>query len=120
MTMQPPETMETTRASFLNTVETFNLESACVPLTKAFGPCTYQVGSSLKRANYRDVDLRCILDDDEFETLLLSTTERLEFLNAVISEWLQARTGLPIDFQFQKTCRANEEFDGPRIFRGKP
>ena len=36
----------------------------------------------------------------------------LYFLNAAVSEWIGARTGLPIDFQIQRQTDANLEFKG--------
>ena len=111
------------RASYLSVPQQFALQHACRILTAAFGANTYQVGSSLTRSDYRDVDLRCILDDEEYDALLggLSCNQyRLDLLNAALSEWLQARTGLPIDFQFQRRTEANRDFDGARNFMGMP
>lgn len=70
--------------------------------------------------NYRDVDLRCILDDVDYDAMITSNQARLGLLNTAMSEWLEARTGLPIDFQFQRQTEANAEFDGPRNFVGRP
>jgi len=113
-------TNEKKRASYLAVNEQFNLQHQCRMLSAAFGFCTYQVGSSLERANYRDVDLRCILDDAEFDAMFCVNENRLKFLNVCISEWLSARTSLPIDFQFQRQTDANKEFDGHRNFVGVP
>jgi len=41
-------------------------------------------------------------------------------LNVAMSEWLEARTGLPIDFQFQQQTAANRDHTGRRNFLGKP
>lgn len=108
------------RATFLTPHEMFSLQHGCRIITAAFGFNTYQVGSSLERADYRDVDLRCILDDAEYDQLIGKNENRLKLLNAVISEWLEKRTALPVDFQFQRMTEANAEFDGRRNFVGAP
>lgn len=69
------------------------------------------------RPDWRDVDIRTMLEDDKFDLLFKENKVRLKFLNVAISEWLSARTGLPIDFQFQRATNANAEFGGkPRNF----
>lgn len=108
------------RASYLNVQQQYNLQHACRVLTASFGFRTYQVGSSIARSDFRDVDLRCILSDAEFDSFIGKNQSRLRFLNVSISEWIQARTGLNVDFQFQRQTEANKEFDGPRHFIGLP
>ena len=104
------------RHGHLSVAEQYNLRLACQALWAAFGINTYQVGSSLTRADYRDVDLRCILDDAEFDAFIGKRfTPKHHLLNVAISEWLAARSGLPIDFQFQRRTEANlEETSGNR------
>ncbi len=103
------------RASFLTVAQTYNLNIACQPLA-ALGYGTFHVGSSLERPDYHDVDLRCMLPDDEYGRMFggPDSETKLLFLNTVISEWLRARTGLPIDFQFQHADKANEKYKGRR------
>lgn len=98
------------RASYLTVPQQYNLNIACRPLNR-FGYGCHHVGSSLTKADYHDVDLRVLLPDDEFDTMF-KVGGRLELLNAAISEWMHARTGLPIDFQFQRFTNANKEFAG--------
>ena len=45
-------------------------------------------------------------------------SSRLTFLNSAVSEWIAARTQLPIDFQFQRATQANAEFTGRRNLVG--
>lgn len=102
------------RVSYLTVSQTYDLNVACHAL-RDFGYGTYHVGSSLNRPDYRDVDLRCILTNSEFDEMFSKeSTEigdrKLKFLNVAISEWIQARMGLPIDFQFQRMSDANHEF----------
>lgn len=104
------------RASYLTVQQSFNLNVVCKPIAAMFGYGVYQVGSSLIRADYRDVDLRCILANEEFDRMFAGEFggKQVKFLNVTISEWIAARTGLPIDFQFQREQQANAEFQGPR------
>lgn len=104
--------MEKHRASWLTVSEQYDLNLACKALAP-FGYGTYHVGSSLTDDGYHDVDLRCILADDEFDRMFEGDERRLLFLNTAISEWLESRTNLPIDFQFQRATEANELFPSP-------
>lgn len=108
------------RGNYLSVTQQFNLHHACRLLTAAWGHCTYLVGSSLDRPNYRDVDLRCILPDEEYDAFIGKNETKLLLLNTALSEYLSARTNLPIDFQFQRRTEANEKFDGLRYFVGFP
>lgn len=102
------------RVSFLTVNQTYNLNQACRPVA-SLGYGTFHVGSSLERADYHDVDLRCMLADEEYDRIFPSGSDSFRlFLNAAISEWLAARSGLPIDFQFQRATEANKEFSGRR------
>lgn len=104
------------RSSYLTVSQNYDLNVVCRPLAVLFGYGVYQVGSSLERPNYRDVDLRCILANDEYDRMFADDEhgKRVKFLNVVISEWIASRTGLPIDFQFQRETEANAEFQGRR------
>ena len=103
------------RASYLTVSQQFNLNVACSVLN-GFGFGTYHVGSSLSKPDYHDVDLRCIMPDDDYDSRFLGETaeQQLKFLNTAVSDWIAARTGLPIDFQFQRASNANAEFTGRR------
>lgn len=101
------------RVNYLTTAQNFALEAACAVLNDAgFG--AYLVGSCMERLNYRDVDLRCILSDEHFATLFGAKRVQLRLINAALSEWVAARTGLPIDFQFQSRTEAEQYRDRPR------
>lgn len=104
------------RASYLLVSQQYDLNVACRPVAQLFGYGVYQVGSSLERPNFRDVDLRCILSNEEYDMMFAGDDhgKRVKFLNVVISEWIAARTDLPIDFQFQREAEANAEFKGTR------
>jgi hypothetical protein len=61
--------------------------------------------------SYRDVDVRLMLDDEQFAATC-PTRERWELLSLAISAYLRDRTGLPIDFQIQLASEANAKFSG--------
>lgn len=118
----PPAQVAEARAHRLLPAQQFNLNRACAALVDAFGWNVYQVGSSLRGGPWRDVDVRCILDDEEFDRMFPGAFRvgddwprdaRLALLNVVTSEWLSARTGLPVDFQFQRRTQANEKYGRP-------
>ena len=78
------------------------------------------VGSVLERANWRDVDIRLMLDDGAFAELFPDAGTHWDFdarwllMNTMVSEWMSQQTGLPIDFQFQQTSHANAKHKGKR------
>ena len=101
----------------------FKLELAMQHIAKAFvdGSC-YVVGSVLKRPDWRDVDVRMILSDEDFDkefpnTLKDGTWEfnpRWCLIVISLSAWLKDQTGLPIDFQIQPQTHANKIHSGQR------
>lgn len=98
----------------------FLLDNACSPLRHdfpGFGP--YLVGSSMtgeKSAGTRDVDVRHIMRDEEYEAFVQGVgIEGVRFLGIAVGQYLASTTGLPIDFQFQPQGPANEKHgDKPR------
>jgi len=111
------------RVNFLTVSEFAALKLAAEPIDRAFPGSygIYHVGSSIERHDYRDVDVRLIMADEDFERLFgtrKKSPSRLDlwFLFCwALSEWMQRRTGLPIDFQIQSQEMANSpENKGPR------
>lgn len=110
----------------------FALDLACKQLNEAFGGFhCYLVGSALERADWRDIDVRYILSDDEFAELFPNahpdaweSDVRWLLLCVAISAWLRQQTGLPVDFQFQPQTHANQRHKGGRnalgLTIGKP
>lgn len=99
----------------------FALELACQQINAAFGGLgCYLVGSALERPDWRDVDVRLILTDEEFASLFPDAGRNWEFderwllMTVSISERLSKITGLPVDFQFQPQTHANEHHKGRR------
>lgn len=86
----------------------------------AFGDYPYRVGSSLTdKKNWRDVDIRLILSNEEYQKLELGDPARgpenpkWTALCYAFSELGKSMTGLPIDFQIQERDYANT-FKGDR------
>lgn len=109
-------TSKPSRTDLLTTTEMYHLDQACRLVARAFGgKHPYLVGTAgLGGAErYRDVDVRLMLDDEEFAAVC-PTRERWELLCLSIGAYLSSRTGLPIDFQIQAASVANEKYSGPR------
>ena len=103
------------KVSFLTTSEFARLNHACLLVEEAFGSMTtYLVGSSLAKDDYRDIDVRTILDDEHFDALFKGR----EFFWSVtclgIATYLTQVSGLPVDYQIQRQTQANERFTGAR------
>jgi len=69
------------------------------------GSTPYMVGSALTTPDYRDVDIRTIVDDDTYEAL--AAIVDLERLHLAVSTWGQKVTGLPIDWQVQSRTESS-------------
>jgi hypothetical protein len=101
-----------------------HLEAFGREINDAFGHLPYLVGSAAVGKQWRDVDVRLILPDPEFDALFPDHTYpsrhdgRWGLLCAAISELARQRTGLPVDFQIQCATLANDRFDGPRLALG--
>lgn len=84
-----------------------------------FGEVPYHVGSSLDRKDWRDVDVRLILDDDDFDARFgtprsAEVNRKLAAITLAFAALGQAMTGLPIDFQIQRMTDANKLYLGKR------
>lgn len=99
-----------------------HLEAFGREIKDAFGWLPVLVGTSATSKTWRDVDVRLILPDDEFDALFPTHVKpdrhdgRWGILCAALSELARARTGLPVDFQIQCASWANKRYpDGVRI-----
>ncbi len=113
------------KSSYIGAPAVFKLELACKEILHAFGGFgCYHVGSSLDRPDWRDVDVRQIMSDDDFAQLFPKAGQHWEhdtrwlLLTTCISDRLQKLTGLPIDFQFQPQTHANAVHIGKRYALG--
>src|SRR6185312_931331 len=109
------------KANYIGAPACFALEQACQHICDAFGGFgCYQVGSSLERTDWRDIDVRLIMTDDEFHELFPTAGDHWEqdprwlLMTISISDWLRKQTGLPVDFQFQQQTHANAHHKGIR------
>lgn len=92
------------------------LEQFARVVYEAFGEVPYHVGSSMPGSgnrNWRDVDVRLMLDDDQYEAMGFGDPERTHdnakwvAFTLAFSALGKQMTGLPIDFQIQQTSHAN-------------
>jgi len=100
------------RGSGLSPSDLMRLNWACQPIREAFGSTPYLVGSALRTSDYRDIDVRLILDDDDFMKMFGGRGDdmrRLRLVNTALSLQIQQSSGLskPIDFQIQPMSYAN-------------
>lgn len=117
-----PEKRE--KVSWVGTPAIFKLELACKAINEAFGDFgCYLVGSALLRPDWRDIDVRYIMDDEVFYREFPAVDRKAstwEFdpkwilITTGIAEYLRNATGLPIDFQIQSQTHAN------KVHKGKP
>lgn len=104
-----PETPR--KVSYLTTPEFARLNHACLLVSEAFGNfTTYLVGSVTMKDSYRDVDIRTILDDDEFDYLFKGREFFWSLTCLSIATYLREVSGLPIDYQIQRRTEANENY----------
>lgn len=93
-------------------------------LWAVFGKPAYHVGSSLFGKQWRDVDVRMILADEEWTAWGLGDprsdhlNERWNALVLAFSALGREMTGLPIDFQIQQATFANAKYPEARSALG--
>lgn len=111
------------KPSYIGAPAVFELEMACQQVNDALGGFgCYLVGSALERQDWRDVDVRYIMDDKQFKANFPSAgmdcrwehDPRWLLMTCAITEWLRKKTGLPIDFQIQPQSFANARHDKAR------
>jgi hypothetical protein len=107
--------MSKTYAHYLTVLQYQTLNTACIPLAKAYDIGVFLVGSVLYKPDFRDVDVRAILVDEDYDRMF---KPKHEFVNCSlhkqiiengISAHLSQMTGLPIDFQFQRMTDCNND-----------
>lgn len=84
-----------------------------------FGHTCYHVGSSLVTKDWRDVDVRLLLPDEEFAERFgknesAETNPKLAAVTLAFAALGREMTGLPIDFQIQTISHANERYPDMR------
>ena len=119
---QKPAPASRTKGIYIGAPACFALELACRQINEAFGGWgCYVVGSSLDRQDWRDVDVRLIIEDPDFYELFPDAQvncweqdPRWLLMTVSISAWLKGVTCLPVDFQIQPRTHANERHKGKR------
>ena len=105
----------------LTTSELARLNLACIPVREALGALggTYLVGSAGSSdtvrgedGTFRDVDIRSILSDEEFDALFSTRPLLWSVLCWSVSEMVSKSSGFRVDFQIQKRSEANRLFPG--------
>lgn len=97
------------KGCYLTTTQLHRLDVAVAPLNAIDGYGVYLVGSVSERPDFRDVDVRLILSDNEFDRLFGHSPELWSVFCYAVSRWLSQDTELPIDFQVQRQTEANEK-----------
>lgn len=112
-------------ASYLSPPDLHRLNWACRPIRDAFDATPYLVGSVLTRPDYRDIDVRLILEDETVARMfghgrrrdpnVPAEAVRL-LVNISLSDLItkMAQPPAPIDFQIQSMTEANVPEHGMR------
>lgn len=116
------------KVSYVGVPAIFKLQLACKQLNEAYGDFgCYHVGSSLERADWRDVDIILIMDDADFRREFPGAGPAMKhyehdlkwLINSIaISGWLSELAGVPVDFKIQPKSIANEQHKGLRSALG--
>ena len=89
--------------------EHMNLSAILILVNQAFGETPYLVGSATHSRDFRDVDIRVIMEDKNFIKLFGDTGGAFRpfwvLVCASVSEWISQRTGLKVDFQVQQRSK---------------
>lgn len=98
-----------------------HLDAFAREVMDAFGERPYLVGTAAVGKEWRDVDVRLMLPDEQFDHLFPGHTKpdrgnaMWSLLCAALAELASQRAGLPVDFQIQRMSDANNRYKGPRI-----
>ena len=118
-TLQTPPAWEVGRTSFLGFPAASLLDQSCAFVSDALGERCYLVGSALESRDFRDVDVRVIMDDAKFDSLFGAEKGLNAWWNlfcVAVSVYLADRSGLDIDFQVQKRSRVpDDDWGKPRV-----
>lgn len=95
-----------------------NLDAFGLRVFYAFGHHPYVVGSAVRGKQWRDVDVRLILPDAEYDALFGERRAaphldlKWALICAALSVLAQQQAGLPVDFQIDRQTEANEQHGG--------
>lgn len=107
------------RSNWLPAPAAFALSQECFFIQEALQGRCYLVGSSLQAREFRDVDVRVIMDDDKYDSLFGKCRQDhspfWSLLCTSVSLMLSQRTGLNVDFQVQRRgWISKRDWDKPR------
>ena len=87
------------------------LDHALHIVCAAFDETCYLVGSATKTREFRDVDVRMILDDKKWAGIFgpYHAPPLRSLVAAAVSAYLEQQTGLPVDFQVQMRSRVKDD-----------
>jgi hypothetical protein len=105
----PPKTTQGRHRSYLSTLEFQRLEHACSEVARCLDSPPYLVGSATERPDFRDVDVRSIMADEEFDRRFGDDVEFWSLFCLGVSAYLSQVSGLRIDYQVQRRTEANEK-----------
>ena len=105
--------------SFVGMPAHLRLDAACTLVAEALGESVWLVGSALVHDQWRDIDVRVMMDDGKFLALCGTLSRRSNpfwsLLCLGISEHLSKATGLPVDFQIHpRSAVKDEDWGKPR------
>lgn len=106
------------RANYIGAPGFFLLNQACRMVEEAFPESlgVYLVGSSITRRDFRDVDLRLMLLDEDYTKMFPGIGNngwlhpRWSLVCSSIALYLSKASGLPVDFQIQDQTSANRDY----------
>lgn len=112
--MRPTAPPANRRHTQLGPAEVRLLDDWGVALISAFPNAVgvFLVGSSMIRKDWRDIDVRIMLHDQEFNAI--TAVMRPRRLNLMLTLWGRQVTGLPIDCQVQAMTWANAQYPWPK------
>lgn len=119
MSSRPPVPRQ--RETYVGAPGFFLLNQACLAVNAAFDTTCFLVGTAVAYRSWRDVDVRAILPDQQYQRLFGEaavpprTHPLWSLLCSSTSLWLGQCTGLPVDFQIQSQTRATAYAGRPRI-----
>ncbi len=111
--------MSNNPSTYLDAPDLTRLDMASV-IVLSWLDTPYLVGSCLTRPDFRDVDVRVILDDKRYDALFPGAPwphdhALRHLIEASVSEHYVRATGLRVDFQIQRGTQANARYPHKRI-----
>lgn len=119
-----PQGVKAKRGNYVGMPAALMLEEFGSQVWAVWGSPPYLVGSATRGKDWRDVDVRLILSDEDYAAWDFGDPARgphngkWASLVMAYSALGRAMTGLPIDFQIQQQSHANERYDGDRFALG--